>query len=348
MQAAVCHGIGDIRVEEVAKPACGPNEISLKVLACAVCGTDLRILNHGHPKVTPPTILGHELVGVIAEIGHEAALAYPGFSVGDRIVMAPGIACRKCDPCIRGRRRACQDMVGVGYQLPGGFAEYLTVPARAACNFLRVPDGTANEYAALMEPLACCVHGQSIAGASLGDTVAVFGAGAIGCMQGELARLSGATKIVMLDPVPNKLELARKVTPSAVAVDLSSEPAHTAIDRETAGAGADVTIVACSSPQAVVDAVGVTKQGGRVLLFAGLPRGNSRVELDANTLHYKELQVFGAFGSTGDDQETALALIAGGSINAEAMVSQVLPLTQIQLAMELMASGKVLKIVVAP
>ena len=184
MRAAVFQGVGDIEVHEVDDPRCGDEDVVIAVASCGVCGTD-RSIYRGEYAVATPMVLGHEYSGTVVEVG----AAVSRFAVGDRVVVDPNVVDDACFFCQRGESHLCSGLSALGVGRWGGFAELSAVPERY---LYPITDGISLADAALSEPLACCVRGIDQAGVRVGDVVVISGAGPIGCLLIQLARISGA------------------------------------------------------------------------------------------------------------------------------------------------------------
>ena len=206
MKSAVFYGKHDLRVEESAKPAVGKRDVLINVKACGVCGTDVHIYegDKGAADVTPPTILGHEFAGVVEAVGSDVA----GFKPGDRVCIDPNHPCGCCEPCRDGINHYCEHMTGYGTTVNGGFAEYCSVDMQQV---YKLGDHTSFEQGAMTEPVACCLHGIDMCNIKPGSTVVVIGGGMIGLLMMQLAKNAGATKVVLLEPVEGKREVALKL-----------------------------------------------------------------------------------------------------------------------------------------
>jgi L-iditol 2-dehydrogenase len=236
MWAAVYHGPGDLRIEEVPAPLANAGELLLRVEEASICGTDLRVY-HGQHRLFPPgtvRIPGHEVVGVIAEIGSGVS----GYAVGQRVFVAPNIGCGHCRQCVSGANNLCPDYQAVGLTMDGGFAQYMRVPAQALLqgNVMPVRADLDPAVAALIEPLACVLRGQRALGIRAGDFVLVLGAGPIGVMHVKLARLSGARRVLVSEPNPLRLELAQRAGADLV-INPTEEDLAAAVAAETGGQG---------------------------------------------------------------------------------------------------------------
>ena len=345
MRVARLHAPSDLRVEDAPVPRAGPGELTIRVRACATCGTDAKIFHHGHHHISLPRVLGHEIAGEVAELG-------PGvhdWSPGDRVQVIAAIPDGVCHYCRRGQETVCEDLESMGYQYDGGFAEFMRVPRRVLDRdgLNRVPDHVPFEEASLTEPLACVLNGQEIAGVGEGDVVVVLGAGPIGCLHVRLARARGASTVVLGDVNPMRLDLAARVEPDAV-IDGAKEDPVDAVRKLTDGRGADVVITAAGAGQAHEQALEMAARRGRISLFGGLPRDNPVIRFDSNLVHYQELFVLGAYGSAPHHNREALALISSGAVPVADLITHRLPLDGVHQAIDTVTKGEGLKVVIKP
>ncbi len=349
MFAAYLEDVKKFEVKEVPVPKCGSDEVLLKVMACAICGTDLRIFSYGHKKVKFPWIIGHEIAGVIVEVGENIQKRFQHIKIGERVQVVPGIACGKCDNCLRGL--VCSNMKAIGYDYPGGFEQYLLVPEEAIAgnNLIPIPNNMSFTEASIAEPISCAINGQEImGGVKLGDTVVIVGTGPIGVSHAKLAKMQGAARLIMIDIVQEKLDLVRKVLgdESTFYINASKKDEVKEILDITSGEGADKVIISCSSKSAQEKALHFVKTYGHILYFGGLPPQISTINFDSNALHYKSASVHGTWGSTVYQQKEALRLIAQGF--AKGLITHKFPLTRINEAFEIALSGKALKVIIEP
>ncbi len=347
MKAAVYHGIKDIKTEEINKPVCGPGEIMVRVNYCAICGTDVRIYFHGHKKVIPPAVIGHEITGTVAEIG--TGVSYPEpLAKGDSVALVTSIGCGKCKMCGRGLYNLCPDTKAIGYFYPGGYAEYVIVPADAVKQraVIKLTEGMSLKEGALIEALSCAINAQSYLNIEKGDTVLIYGGGPIGFMHAVLAQASGAGLVIMADPAYERLEKFGKQFKGLTLLNPKKSSIKEEVLRLTDGYGADVVITACPAKQAQVEGLEILGSHGRISLFGGLPKDDSVISIDSNLIHYKELSVFGAFASNRKDFIKAAEMISEKKIEASKFISKVLPLEQINEGIEMVKAGDVLKCVV--
>ena len=346
MKAAVYLGPESVEIREVPTPECGPSEILMKVGACAICGTDVRIYYNGQKNVVPPAITGHEIAGTIVKAGSNLR----GYPEGRKAIVVTPVGCGTCKFCRSAMHNLCVDFKAIGYDYPGGFAEYVLINEAAVRqgNVILAPDSLDFDEGSLVEPLSCCINGQEYLKISLGDTAVVIGAGPIGCMHAELAKSYGAAKVIMFDTVDDRVELARKTTSADVFLNSAKVDAVKAVMDETDGVGADVVIAACSAGPAQQQAMKMAAKRARVSFFAGLPKDRPTIEFDSNLLHYREISVFGAFASHATDYARALALVASRKIDARKFISRRIPLDQIVSGYQYSRSGQGLKVVVQP
>jgi L-iditol 2-dehydrogenase len=345
MIAAVFKGPNEIEIQEIATPRIGPGEVLVKMGANTVCGTDVRILRGEKTKgVVLPAVLGHEMAGHIVEVGRDVR----GYEAGMQVVVSPGIPCGRCYACQNDMENMCSDLSLFGYDVPGGLSEYVRVPARAVefGNLFVAHKGLPSEYLALCEPLACCVNGHRRSRTSVDDAVLIMGAGPIGLFHVQLARLAGARTIIVSEFSEGRRSLAKDF-----GADLAVDPREVDLSevvREEAGAqGVDVAVICIGVPALVNEAIGLTRPGGRVNIFAGLA-GKGWAEVEANLIHYKELDVTGTSNSRRREFAVALRLIESGDVNVEPMLTHRYPLASAVEAIEMSASGAGVKIAVIP
>lgn len=345
MQAAIWAGTEQIALHTVPDPTPEPGGLVIRVRACSICGTDLRIFTHGDPKVSPPFIIGHEIAGEVVALGTGTT----GFQVGDQVVVAPpGTSCQECHYCKKGQNNLCLTRKIVGYHYPGGFAEYVAMPAAAVQQglVLAIPAGLSYEEACITEPFGCVINGQEFLNIGPGDTVVVIGGGAIGLLHAQLARLSGAGQVIVSEVSARRAELARLLVDHVI--DAGSTDPVQAVKELTHGLGADVAIVAASAPAAAEAALNMLGKRGRLSLFAGMPKSKPHLTIDANKVHYGEIAIFGASASTPRNARRALDLIASRQINARAVTTHYLPLSEIVTGFEMARSAAGLKVVIQP
>jgi len=345
MRAAVLEKVGQLDIRDVPKPECEDEGILIKVAACAVCGTDVKVYRHGHRLIAPPRIIGHELAGEIVAVGARVS----AYKVGERVAVAPAVPCGECRMCRRGVPGMCDDLIAIGYQSDGGFAEFSAIPPRAVRNGCVnvLPEGLPFEEAALAEPLACCINAQELAFVGLGQTVAVIGAGPIGCLNVQLARARGATSVFLIDISADRLRMSSVVEPDQEIDASQTDPIQAVMDL-TDGAGADVVITACSSGKAQEQALQMVAKRGVVNFFGGLPKESPYIKFDSNLPHYREFYVVGNHGSAPAHNRLAIDLIASGKIDVRRLITHRLPLERAIEGVEITEKGAGLKVIIKP
>ncbi len=345
MLAAVFRGPGQMDMIQVDTPEIEPDEVLVKVGANTICGTDVRIFRGKKTKgVLLPAILGHEIAGHVYKVGQKVR----GYEVGAPVAMAPVIPCRRCFYCQRGMENVCPNQKIMGYDVKGGLSEYVRIPADAvaAGNLFVAQKDLPSEYLALAEPLACCVNGHHRSQIRLNSTVLIMGSGPIGLFHLQLSLLAGARTVIVSDPSAPRRAVASTFG-AHITVDPTTEDLPSVVSEVTGGLGMDSIIICIGVPKLVNDALNMARQGGRINLFAGLA-AKGWAEVEANLIHYKELEVTGSANSRRADYQTALQLIESGRIKVEAMVTDRFSLRSAREALDKAASGEGIKIAVLP
>lgn len=343
MRAALLKAPNELACEHVPEPKQLPGDLLIKVKAATVCGTDIRIFRGKKTAgIRYPSILGHEFAGEIVDNGGNDA-----FNYGEAVGVCPAISCGHCDNCKRGFENICSNLIAIGYEIDGAFAEYIRIPARAieSGNVFRLPKGLSWEKAALIEPFSCVMNGQEKIKIGLGDFVVVLGAGPIGLMHVKLARYAGAYRILVSEPNPGR-RAAAIAAGADVVVDPTSENLPERVKQETKGQGADKVIVAIGVPRLANDALQLVRKRGAVSLFAGFSVSET-ANLDVNAIHYGEIEVTGSFGLTRLQFERSLNLIAQGCIELNSLITHRFSLEMIDSALTTAESGEAIKVVVA-
>jgi L-iditol 2-dehydrogenase len=339
-------GAKTVELRDVPDPAPPADGLVLDVKACGVCGSDLRRWAQGPPPGTPFLIQGHEVAGVVTAIGTQTGR----FRMGDRLAVAPDIHCGACWYCRRGLFNLCTDLklLGITPGLDGGFAERLMLSGDLLRRGIvhRLPDGLSFVEGGLAETLSSVLASHAKCGTSLGETVAVLGAGPIGCLHAVIAQARGA-RVIVSEPHPGRRTRAAAFGPDAV-VDPSADDVVAEVRRLTHGLGADVVI--CANPLAATQtqAVEMARRGGRIVLFGGLPKANPMVSLDANLIHYGEQVVIGAFSYHPSFHEEALRVLDRKVVRVSQFVTHLTPLSRVAEAFAVAASGEALKVMVFP
>lgn len=345
MRAAIYHGTERITVEDIPQPIADAGELLVKVMACAICGGDLRTYRFGHSAIHPPIVLGHEIAGVVVEVGKGVTR----YHRGDRVVVCPGIGCGECSYCLAGNQHMCYHRKTIAHHYDGGFAEYLNVPANAvrAGNVNFIPDEVDFLNASLTEPLACVINGQEALHIHLGDTVAIIGAGPIGLLHAELARASGAGKIFLLNRSPARLERAKVFGYDAYLRTDEGDPVQEVLDL-THGRGANVVIVTAGNAEAQRMGILMTGKMGKVCMFAGLPKDAPNLTFDVNFIHYRQISLYGTFSSAPRHNALALELIRSKQVHVAPILTHIVTLEDINLGLKLVQKRAGLRIAVVP
>ena len=334
MPAAVLVDEGTMAITERPRPRVRrPGDVLIDVEACGICGTDLHILSRppGHP-CRVGVVLGHEFVGIVAEVGTDVKSLRPG----DRVVVEPNVACGACRWCHRGLVSHCEHFTSHGIFIDGGLAPQVAVTARA-CH--RIAHSVPAHIAALAEPLACVVHGSRLTRTQPGETVVVVGAGPIGLLFCALLDLAGAA-VVAVEPSPLRRSLA--LTMGAVAaLDPATEDVTGRVLDLTAGFGADATIDAVGTQMATC--LDLVRRGGRVVLF-GIDT-HASAEVSQARITRDELQVFGAYVGR-NVFPAAVRLLEQGRLDLEPIVTHRVRLDQLPDVLERLRAGKAAKVIV--
>lgn len=346
MKVVRFHAPGKVAIEDAPVPAPGPGDVLLRVGACSTCGTDVKISRFGHHHIVPPRVMGHEIAGEIAGLGE----GVEGWDIGERVQVIAAIPCGQCELCKAGRPTVCPNQESMGYHYDGGFASHVVVPAKvlAVGGLNRIPAGLGFAEASVAEPLACVLNGQELAQVGVGDDVLVIGAGPIGCLHVRLARARGASRVYLADLSRSRLDLAAGLVAPDASVCAGETDLVEAVGELTGGRGVDVAIVAAASGAAQEQALLTAARGGRISLFGGLPKDNPVIALDANLVHYRELTVVGANGSSPSHNAEALRLIASGDVPVADLITHRLPLDRAVEAFDIVAGGNAIKVTVEP
>ncbi len=324
MKATYFLGNGKFETREVTLREPADDEVVVKVAACGVCGTDVHICNgdKGSADVTPPVILGHEFSGVVEKIGKNVRT----LQVGDHVTVDPNIYCGTCHYCKTGKKNMCQNLV----------------PEKQC---IVLDKSLPLKYGAMTEPLACCLRGIDIAGIRHGDTVCVIGDGAIGLLMVQLAKLAGASKVLLSAPIESRKAVALALGADVV-VNPVKENLFDRIREEFHSDGADVVIECVGSLQATDQAVNAADRGGTVLLFS-VPKAGATYGLSMENVYKKELKICGSFINP-DTHSRAASLISSGKIQLEPILTHSYPVDRLEDAIRMQMSAESIKVIVEP
>ncbi|MDO5139432.1 MAG: zinc-binding dehydrogenase [Oscillospiraceae bacterium] len=344
MKAALMYGPNDIRVETIPRPVCPKDGLILKIMAVGLCGSDIRNLTTDSRKGDYPFIYGHEIVGIVDEIGEQQTK----YQLGDRLFLFPGTYCMECDECISGHSENCSNEHVAKLTGTGGFAQYIAVSGEKIHygGIYEIPDDVSFEAASLGEPLTsvyACLENVQV---GFPDTLVIIGAGPIGDFMAQLARLRGAQRVIMIDINESRLEMARQFGVDEIINSSEQDPIE-AVKQLTGGRGADKVISATPVNSTQAQAIHMVRKGGLVVFFGGVPKG-SLTELDTNLIHYNNIWIKGHFGASYDQSKRAFRLAISPVFPTEKFITHILPLDEINEGIRLTRSGEAIKVVLHP
>jgi L-iditol 2-dehydrogenase len=340
MRVAVYYNNNDVRVEERPVPKIGPGELLVRIEASGICGSDVAEWDR-LPKA--PLVLGHEIAGVVVEVGNGVDL----YKEGDRVAVAHHVPCNTCYYCLSGHHTSCDTLRRTKFD-PGGFAEFVRIPAiNVDRGVFKIPEGVSFEDASFTEPLACVLRGQRMARLQTGQSVLVMGSGIAGLMHIHLAGLMGVSRVVATDVSDARLEAAGRFGAYA-ALDANEDiAAH--LRRLNNGRLADLVIVCTTAPSAFDQSIELVERGGTVLFFAP-PEPHYRLSLPVNRLFYKnDITLTTSYAGSPADYATALELIASRRVCLSRMITHRLPMAEIGRGFKLVAAGReCIKVIIEP
>lgn len=311
MKSAVFYEKNKLVIEELPMPEVGADDVLIRVKACGICGTDVHIFNGDEGAAATPagTVLGHEFAGVVEKIGDNVK----GIKVGDRVCVDPNKLCNECYYCKSGIGHFCEDMIGIGTTVNGGFSEYCAVPQSQV---YKIADTTTYEMAAMTEPVACCVHGIDMCNISCGDTVAVIGGGMIGMIMLQLAKLAGSGRLIMIEPVAEKREICKNL-----GADLCIDPLTENVKAILEENGIDriSCVIECVGRISTIEqAIEIAGKDSIVMMF-GLTAPNDALSIKPFEIFKKEIVLKASFINPYT-QKRALTLIDSGKIDVSSMI----------------------------
>ena len=319
MKAAVYHGPGDLRVEEVPVRKLKDNEVKIQVKYCGICGTDIHIFHGdgGCCDVTPPLVPGHEFSGVVAEVGAGVKTV----KVGDRVTGDPNDMCGECYFCKNGMQHFCKNNIGIGTTVDGGFAEYVIMREKQV---YKVSDELSFIEAAMAEPISCCLHGIDLCNIKAGDTVLVMGGGPIGMIMMQLAKNAGASKVIMSEPVEEKREQALKLGATK-----TIDPLHEDVEAVLAEYCENVNVVieCVGNVHTQADAVRFAGKGATIMYF-GLAAPEESFPIRPDDTFKKELHITSSYINPYSF-ERAIQILESGTVELESLITNVVPLDDI-------------------
>jgi L-iditol 2-dehydrogenase len=336
MVAAIFRGEGRIAPGHWPRPAIGPGELLLRLRGCGLCGSDIAKIVA--PETRGPVVLGHEVVGDVLEAGEGVG----GFRPGDRVVAAHHVPCGTCHYCRRGSQSMCRTFKASNLD-PGGFAEYVRVPAANVRHAtFRIPDHLTDEEASFTEPLACCLRAVDRSRVEPGDTALVVGLGSIGCLFVQLLRRAGAA-VVGADPIAERAGRAIRLGAQAAG---DPDLAARAVREASEGRGADHVILTGGGTDVLPWAAAAARDGGTLHCFAGGP--GEVLPIPLGRLYHRELSVISTYSASPATLARAFWLLAAGKVEVEDLITHRVPLARLADGVELMRRREALKVYVTP
>lgn len=340
MKASVCYKQNDLRTEDLPIPEISDNEVLIKMLACGLCGTDIQKIRGD--TVNKPTVLGHEVVGEIVKKGKNVSK----FEIGDRVITAIHVPCFTCHYCNKGHYTICEQFRTNNID-PGGFAEFIRIP-ELHLNHLthKVSNNVTDEEAILIEPIACCLHGLKQADIRPNDSVLIMGAGTIGILHAQLAKIKGANKVIVSDMSKFKLQKALNVG-CDYAINIKEKNIIDEVNKITDGQGVDVIVIAAGVSSLVADAVNMVRRAGKIIVFSGFDK-NKLVTLDVSRFFKDEISIIGTYSVTPYEFPEALDLLEKRKLNTKEMITHVYPLNKLSEAIDISTNPEqpVLKVII--
>src|SRR5699024_7955337 len=311
MKSSLFYDLKEVSMEEIEEDPLESGDVRIKVDLCGVCGSDIKTYVRGAPYITPPAVLGHEVVGTVIDTKNKK------WKKNDRVAVVHYLPCGSCDFCLAGKETLCPYLFDRKIS-PGGFSEFLRIPKDLADRgTFKIPDNINFEQAVLSEPLACCIHGAKKANISTGSYVVTSGDGPMGLLHAQNSRLFGASNIILSGMSQERLNVAEKFADNVINANESNVAEE--VKKNTEGLGPDVVIVAVASVKAANQAIDIDQKGGTVLLFGGFS-SNSELTIDPNRIHYDEINVIGSLGSTPSEFYLAFKFLIDEKIDFHTML----------------------------
>jgi len=335
MKVAVWYNNADIRIEEAPRPKPGSKEMLIKVLSCGICGSDI-VEWYRLPRA--PLVQGHEIGAQVVDVGRSVKKYKPG----DRVFVAPKVPCMRCAYCKRGHYPVCSD---VKERLPGGFAEYVLVPESLVENgTYLLPDNMTYDQSTFIEPLACVVRAQQLAGVRGNQTVMVIGSGMSGLLHVKLAKTRHC-RVIATDVNPKKLEFAAKM-----GADMTIDAAENVPEQLAArNIGMAEVVILCTSAIAAVDQAWKCVDKGGIIVFFAVPHPDKKVSIPINDFWTRETRVITSYYCGPPDIDAAIDLMKSEQIKTDDMITRRLPLDDIADGFRMVMEGKAsIKIIIKP
>jgi L-iditol 2-dehydrogenase len=339
-RVAMYYSNRDVRLEELPLPRVGPGEMLVRVEASGICGSDLM---EWYRKDKVPLVLGHEIAGVVAEVG----AGVTSFAMGDRVVATHHVPCNTCAHCLRGNHTVCETLRRTHFD-PGGFCEYVRLePAHIDRGVLKLPDEVTLEEATFVEPLGCALRAQRRAGLLPGRSVLVIGSGIAGLLHVQAARAAGASPIVAVDVRESRLELAKRLGADATIPATADVPAR--LRALNGGRLADLVIVCAGAAAAIEQGLKAVERGGTVVLFAPTEAG-ATIPISVNDVFWRtDVTLTTSYAAGLEDLAQALELIRGRRVDVAGMITHRVSLAETGRGFALLLDGReAVKVIVEP
>jgi L-iditol 2-dehydrogenase len=327
-------------------PKLNLGEALVKVESCGICGSDIKIIKNGNPRVKSGQIIGHEIAGTIVDINGTTK----NFKIGDRISVGADVPCGECYYCNNGMANCCEINYAIGHQFEGGFNQYLVLnnltlekgPVR------HISEQTDFNIASLAEPLACCINGYERAIFDKFETIVIFGAGPIGMMLASLAPMYSASNVIIIDPNVQRLDQVNKMKLATHVINPNKTDVKQEIMKITSNNGANLVFTANAIRDVHELAISILARRGVVNLFGGLPKDAEPINISSNFIHYREAYITGSHGSTPEQHKKALELLETGKVNGNDFITHIYPLSDIMNALEIASKGEAIKVIIKP
>lgn len=328
---------GQIEFHQVAKPAPRPGEVLIHMRRIGGCGSDIHVFHGKHPYTSYPVVQGHEVSGVVAELG----LGVTGFQPGDLVTFTPQVTCGECYPCRHGMYHICDHLKVMGFQTGGAAQEFFPVPAEKV---LKLPPGISADQAAMIEPVSVAVHALGRAGKVSGRQVLVLGAGTIGNLVGQVAKAKGARKVIITDISEYKLEKAR-LSGLDAAINTQKEDLGAAILREFGPDKADLILECVGAQETISQAVALARKGSTIVVVGVF---GQKPQVDLGLVQDRELSLVGTLMYQRADYEQAIALVAQGKLHLDVLVTHHFPFERYLEAYQTIeaAQGNIMKVMI--
>ncbi len=333
MRAAVWRRPRELQIEERPDPQPGPDEIVVRVGACGMCGTDVHIAEGEFPPTEYPLVPGHEFAGEVVSVGGEVQ----DIAVGAHVAVDPSLFCGHCDYCRVQRGNLCRNWNAIGDTVDGAFAELVKAPAR---NAYELPEGTSSRAGALVEPLACAVHGMRRLAPETGDSVLVTGAGTMGLLLLQLLEQGGAASVTVVDRNERRLELARSLGAAEVETDVAAALSSHGAE------GFDCVVDATGVPTVVQQGLDAVRRGGKLMVFGVVPE-EARLEVSPFRIYNDEITLVGSMAVLFTFVQ-AIELLRSGAVKTEPLLTHTFALDEFEDALAAMRAGEGLKVQVLP